>query len=123
MTKPVLIYDGDCAFCTRCVGLIPKLFAARPTMTSWQGADLASLGLTAEQCAGAVQWVEADGRVSSGHRAFARLMQSSGGLWPIVGYLLMKPPLSWLAAGIYRVVSTNRHHLPGGTAACRTDRN
>lgn len=113
-----LVYDGDCAFCTKCVAELPRLGMADIAVTAWQHADLPALGLTAEQCERAVQWVAPDGRVDSGARAVARLLVASGGWWALLGRVMRVPPASWLAALVYRLVADNRHRLPGGTAAC-----
>lgn len=112
-----LVYDGDCAFCTRSVQLLPRLRLARSRVVAWQHADLPALGLTAQQCQQAVQWVQ-DGRVHSGAPAVARLLLASGSVWAVLGALLRVPPLSWLAALVYGLVAANRSRLPGGTPAC-----
>lgn len=101
-----------------CVGALPRLRMAEPTVVAWQHADLPALGLTAEQCERAVQWVAADGRIDAGAAAVARLLLASGGWWAAVGRLMRIPPASWLAGLAYRLVADNRHRLPGGTAAC-----
>jgi predicted DCC family thiol-disulfide oxidoreductase YuxK len=112
-----LVYDGDCGICTRSVEALRPLRLARPTVVAWQHVELAELGLTRAQCEREVQWV-ADGRAHGGAQAIARLMLASGGLWVVLGALLRVPPVSWVAAGIYRLVADNRHRLPGGTPAC-----
>ena len=119
-THPVLVYDGDCAFCTRCALALQRI---RPDgeIAPWQSADLAELGLTEEQAAAAVQWVSPDGTIRSGHEAIAATLQSAGGIWNIVGRAILVPGVSWLAARCYRLVAANRHRLPGGTAACDTE--
>jgi predicted DCC family thiol-disulfide oxidoreductase YuxK len=118
---PTLVFDGDCAFCTKCVGLIPKKAAAQLTVVPWQFADLAALGLTPEQCITALQFVD-DGHIASGHAAVASVLRRSS--WPLrlAGAAMMIPPVSWLAALTYRVVAANRQRLPGGTAACALPR-
>ena len=75
-----LIYDGDCAFCLRCVQWIQKHFKRVPHIVAWQKADLGTLGLTAEQCQTALQWVSADSsRILSAHKArLVTKSQSSG---------------------------------------------
>lgn len=113
-----LVYDGDCGFCTTCVATLPRLRLSAWSTVAWQHADLESLGLTQEQCEQAVQWVAADGRISSGHAAAARLLLSSALPWRPVGALMLLPPFSWLAALVYRLVADNRMRLPGGTPAC-----
>jgi predicted DCC family thiol-disulfide oxidoreductase YuxK len=113
-----LVFDGDCAFCTRCVALVPKSARRTTTVVPYQRADLAPLGLTPAECAAAVQWVGSDGLRASGHAAIGRLLQQGGALWRLVGTLLLVPPISWLAAVVYRLVAANRMRLPGGTPAC-----
>jgi predicted DCC family thiol-disulfide oxidoreductase YuxK len=112
-----LVFDGDCGFCTRCVALVPKAARRTTEVVPYQRADLEALGLTAEECAEAVQWVSG-GRRASGHLAIGRLLQEAGGIWRLLGTALLVPPLSWLAAGVYRLVAANRMRLPGGTPAC-----
>lgn len=111
-----LVFDGDCGFCTRCVALIPR--SAQAEAVPLQLADLVALGLTAAECTEAVQWVGPDGQRARGHAAIARVLQSAGSLWWLVGSLLLIPPVSWVAAVVYRLVAANRMRLPGGTPAC-----
>lgn len=113
-----LVYDGDCSFCTRSVAAIGRLRLAEPRVVAFQHADLPALGLTASQCERELQWVSADGRVDGGAQGVARLLLASGPPWAMLGAALRRPPLSWLAAGVYRLVAANRHRLPGGTPAC-----
>jgi predicted DCC family thiol-disulfide oxidoreductase YuxK len=118
MTRPALVFDGDCAFCTTCVRLVEKRIRPAAEIVAWQFADLAALGLSEEQAAAAVQWVQADGTVRSGHEAIAAMLSSSGPIWRIAGHILLLPGISWMAAHAYRLIATNRHRLPGGTPAC-----
>ncbi|MGH8960953.1 MAG: thiol-disulfide oxidoreductase DCC family protein [Jatrophihabitantaceae bacterium] len=115
--RPVLVYDGDCAFCTRSVRLVPWL-RANVEVRAWQSADLAALGLTAEQAGESVQWVGGDGHIESGHRAVAALLRVSRPPLPVLGRVTLLPGISWVAARAYAWVSANRYRLPGGTAAC-----
>jgi hypothetical protein len=63
---PVLLYDGDCAFCTSCARGLQRL-EPDAEITPWQLTDLTALGVTEEQAAAAVQWVGVDSTVRSGH--------------------------------------------------------
>jgi predicted DCC family thiol-disulfide oxidoreductase YuxK len=112
-----LVYDGDCAFCTSSVRLLSRLHLRVDDVVAWQFADLAALGLTQEKCEEAVQLVE-DGRTSSGHEAFARLLLRSQWWWKPLGLLLITPPMSWLARAVYGWIADNRDKMPGGTPAC-----
>jgi predicted DCC family thiol-disulfide oxidoreductase YuxK len=42
-----------------------------------------------------------------------------GGAWSVLGRVMLIPPFSWLAAGVYRLVARYRYRLPGATDACR----
>ncbi len=117
--QPVLVYDGDCAFCTSCVRLVEKI-GPEAEIVAWQSTDLAKLGLTPEQAAAALQWVARDGTVRSGHEAVAATLKSAGSGWRIAGRVILLPGISWLAAKLYRLVAANRRRLPGGTPACDT---
>lgn len=118
VTSPVLVYDGDCAFCTRSVRFIERRISRRPRIVAWQQTDLAALGLTVDMCETAVQWVDVDGSVASGHRAVARTLIHGGGPWWLMGRIILLPGISSISALVYRWVAKNRHRMPGGTAEC-----
>jgi len=118
-TRPVLLYDGDCAFCTSCARALRRRIRPEAEIVAWQLTDLAELGVTAEQAAAAVQWVSIDGAVRSGHEAIAATLETAGGAWKIAGRVILLPVIARVAAKVYRLVADNRHRLPGGTPACR----
>lgn len=116
--RPVLLYDGDCAFCSSCARLIERQIRPSAAVATSQLADLDELGVTEEQAAEALQWVGADGVVRSGHEAVAAMLGTARRPWRLVGRLMLLPGISPLAAAIYRLVAANRRHLPGGTPTC-----
>lgn len=113
----MLVFDGDCGFCTSAVRVIERRVRPRCDVTPWQRADLAALGVSAERAQHEVLWVTPVGRVYGGAQAVARLLLSAGGAWSVAGAVLTLPPARWAALGVYRLVADNRHRL-GGTAAC-----
>lgn len=115
--RPVLVYDGDCGFCTTCARFLERI-GPDAEIVAWQLTDLAELGVTEGQAADAVQWVAVDGTVRSGHEAIAAVLSSAGRIWTIAGRLIVLPGVSWLAARAYRLTADNRYRLPGGTPAC-----
>ena len=119
-TRPALVFDGDCAFCTSSVRALKRI-GPKAEIVAWQQTDLAALGLTEEEAAAAVQWVEIDGTIRSGHEAVAAALGSAGGIWAPGGRVLLSPGISPIAAGAYRLIANNRHRLPGGTPACAVD--
>jgi predicted DCC family thiol-disulfide oxidoreductase YuxK len=115
--RPVLLYDGDCAFCTKCAGVLERI-GPDAEIVPWQFVALAELGVSEEQATDAVQWVGADGGVYSGHEAIAAALGTAGAFWRGVGRALLLPGISWVAAKVYRLVADNRYRLPGSTPAC-----
>jgi len=130
-TLPVLLYDGDCAFCSTSVRWLESRFPDSFTAAPYQRTDLDLVGLTERECHERVQWV---GDLAapltsreSGARAVGALLRRggarrggvAGSAYRIVGVLTTVPPASWLAAGVYALVAANRHRLPGGTPTCR----
>ncbi|MEV5819163.1 DCC1-like thiol-disulfide oxidoreductase family protein [Micromonospora harpali] len=118
MERSTFVYDGDCAFCTKCAEFIERRIPTRARVLPWQFADLDALGLTEAECTEAVQWVGVDGSRAAGPDAIARLLGDSGPLWRVAGAGLRFPPARAAAWPAYRWVARNRHRLPGGTAAC-----
>ena len=118
--NPVLIFDGDCGFCTSSARFLLRWVVRRGStrVVPWQRADLDALSLTEAQCREAVQFVGPGGEVVSGHAAIAAALRAGHPVWRPVGALLTAPGLSWLAARVYSWVSAHRYALPGGTPAC-----
>lgn len=118
MGAPVLLFDGDCSFCTSCARFLERRLEPGAVVLAWQLADLNSLGVSEARAREAVQWVEADGTVRSGHGAIAAALRACGPVWRWTGRLIVLPLISPLAARAYELVAANRGRLPGGTPAC-----
>lgn len=114
---PLLIFDGDCAFCTRCVQFIERRIRRHPRIQSWQKSDLPALGLTQEQCETAVQLVDR-GKLLSAHVAVAHVLIYGKKGWALLGYAMLLPGIKQIAGVVYRWVAKNRDRMPGGTAEC-----
>lgn len=116
----VFLYDGDCSFCTTCANFIERRIPTNARVQAWQHADLAALGVTQAACEAAVQWIDTtDARpATAGPAAIADLLVDAKSWWRPLGWGLKTPPISWLSWPVYRLISRNRHRLPGGTPAC-----
>ena len=121
MALPVLLFDGDCSFCTSCANWARRHIRHLDTMVPYQFADLPALGVTPEQCEQAVQWVGIDHRVLSAHLAVAQTLIDAGQGWAVIGRAMRLPGLRQLSGAVYRWVARNRSRLPGGTPACSID--
>jgi predicted DCC family thiol-disulfide oxidoreductase YuxK len=115
---PVLIYDGDCAFCSSSVRFIERRLGTHPTCKPWQWLNLDAFGVTQDECERAVQFIATDGRVYAGERGIARTLVHAGRGWAIVGRVMLVPGVRHIAGAVYRWVSKNRHRMPGGTPQC-----
>lgn len=118
MAGPVLVYDGDCAMCTASVRWWQRRARRLPTVVAWQMADLERLGLDAQRCQMAVQWVGADREIREGADAVAALMVHAGGGLGMLGRIMGLPGIVHVARVVYRVVARNRHRFPGASTAC-----
>jgi predicted DCC family thiol-disulfide oxidoreductase YuxK len=118
----MLIFDGDCGFCTSCATWIEARWQIEARAVPWQklsSEELAANSLTLDDVRSAVWWIDATGERSRAQRAIARALTACRG-WPSsAGRLLLVPPASWLAAAFYPLVARWRHRLPGGTPACK----
>lgn len=118
--RALLIFESDCGFCNRCVRFAARRLPSRARYQPWQRTDLESLGITRQRARYEVLWVAPDGKVFGGAQAVAKLLLDCGGLFAVLGALLRIPPFRWIAHGCYRLISNNRHQLPGGGPQCGT---
>ncbi|MEU3607951.1 DUF393 domain-containing protein [Streptomyces sp. NPDC035033] len=120
--RPVLVYDGDCGFCTTSAEFAERRVRPRCDIVPWQFTDLDALGVTRERAEYEVLWVTPAGAVDGGARAVAKALLSAGGVWAPLGATLLLPGVRWAARYAYRLVAVHRHRLPGGTPACAAPR-
>lgn len=112
----LLVYDGECGFCVRSARWIAARLPPGARVEPFQSLELEGLGLSRREVQAAVWWLEDRGRVqrrSRGAEAIGRSLVAVGGLWGVVGRLIVRPPLRWLAGPVYALVAANRHRLPG----------
>jgi predicted DCC family thiol-disulfide oxidoreductase YuxK len=108
----VVIYDGQCQFCQASIDWIEQKLVV--DSKAFQNADLATYGLTFDQCSKSVH-VVADDTVFVGAAAIAFLMKKRGN--PVLSVLITTSGV--LGRWGYRWVSTHRnsflvrlvHHL------------
>lgn len=118
---PVLVFDGDCGFCTSVARHFERRSRTAITIVPWQRADLGHLGLTPQMAAAQVYLVR-DSQLFAGAECFAELMKIQGDWFHrAVARIMRAPGLRPACAWGYRIVARNRHRLPGGTPACKMD--
>ena len=114
----LLIFDGDCGFCTVAARWIEQRISGADVVP-WQGVDLEKYGLSEDDVTTAAYWVDASGASHRGERGIALALQQAGQPWKLAGKIIAIPPFSWLAAPIYRLIARYRYKMPGSTDACR----
>jgi len=113
--KCVVLYDGQCRFCTRQSRRLVAL--ARPgSVEAVNFQDAGALdpfpGITHEACMQAMHLIEPDGRVSKGAEAIVRAMSTRPMFrWmPVIYYV---PGIRHLLNGLYALVAANRYRIWG----------
>ena len=117
----LLIYDGDCGFCTTSAAWIRRRWRQPCSAVAWQElgeGGLAKLGLTVLDVTNAAWFAEGDALLR-GERAVAAALKHASPGWVALGWFIDVRPIRWAAALGYRIVSRYRHLLPGSTDACR----
>lgn len=107
----MLVYDGECGFCTRCAAWVEK-HGRGIRISPWQALDLDEVGLTERQVRAAAYWVEGS-RAEAGERAVARALMACGRGYRVLGHVLLLPGVRRLSAVGYRFVAQHRGRLPG----------
>ena len=119
---PVLIFDGDCGFCTTTANWIKKNSMVALEIAPYQWTELGQFGLTAEEAGAKVQLVVGD-KVFEGHYCMSKLLliQPNAPL-KLLGAIMVMPGVEPISAKVYDWVAANREKLPGGTPACKMPR-
>lgn len=112
-----VFFDTDCGFCTRAAGRLARWTAA--AVEPLPARDLASLGVDSARADREMPAVLVSGEVVYGAAAVAAALAAGPGWARAVGAVMRLPLVRLLARGGYAVVARHRHHLPGGTRACR----
>lgn len=119
-TRPrgLLIFDGDCGFCTTGVHKLVEMLPSPPDTIPYQFADLAQYGLTAEECNERI-WLVTPNQQLGGYVALSEVFKRQPKRWyRFLGHLSDTFPFSFVSAAGYSWMAKNRQRLPGGTPAC-----
>ncbi len=123
MSQPVLIFDGDCGFCTTTANYIVKRSKTPIVAHAWQMVDVTEYGILQQQAQKRVYVID-EGHAFGGHEAFAQLLRlQKNWLLTAIAWVMVVPPICWLSRIAYALVARYRHKLPGGTPACKLPTN
>jgi predicted DCC family thiol-disulfide oxidoreductase YuxK len=115
--NPILVFDGECGFCTRTIGWLRLLDRRRMIETvPYQRPGVPErIGASPAECAASVQWRGDDGSRASGAEAVnAALAVALGTDWPRRIYRRTAA----LQQRAYQWVTDHRYRLPGITPWC-----
>jgi predicted DCC family thiol-disulfide oxidoreductase YuxK len=108
--RTTLVYDGECAFCTRLAGWVQRRDGrGRVLLRANQEPGLVeSLGLTRGEVARAAWAVDESGRRFEGAAAINRVLRALGGAWWLLGSLYLVAPFRWVEDRYYGRVAKRR---------------
>ncbi|MEU4189955.1 thiol-disulfide oxidoreductase DCC family protein [Streptomyces griseoluteus] len=117
--RPLLVFDGDCAFCQAAVQQIRV--RARPQMPAapWQSLPKPLIRTHLQRLDREVLLLDGGTALCGGAAALAGFLGSSPTRrYRGMAFGLRLPVIRLLAHQIYRWVAVNRHRMPAGTATC-----
>lgn len=112
LTRPVVLFDGRCGFCTWSVQFAQRTVLADADFIPYQSVDVSNYDVTVEQCADAVQFIDNAGSVS-GALAVAAILRTGRGVWKPLGRTIGSAPIRPLAEVVYRFVARHRGKMWG----------
>lgn len=110
LARPLVVYDGDCGFCRRCVARARRLTGDRVDYLPYQEAAARFPAIGAAEFAAAVHLLLPDGSVRRGADAVLRTLELGGhgaGAWAYERI----PGFAPLAEAAYRFVARHRGRL------------
>jgi predicted DCC family thiol-disulfide oxidoreductase YuxK len=116
--RPVLIYDGDCAFCERNSGLLLRALGGRVQRISSRAPDALALhrSLTIGKTQARIYLLLPDGRLFGGAEAVARTVAlATWGRFALAYYL---PGVGALLEFLYKIIAANRYKWWGKVGGC-----
>ena len=105
-----LVYDGDCAFCRRCVALLRSADRSKRLrfVPLQDAAEVARLPLVPRaSLEKAMHLFSPDDAIFAGAAALPPILGLLRGGW-LAGWIFLVPGVTWLAAKVYRIVAKNR---------------
>src|SRR5436305_13967591 len=106
--RPVMIYDGDCAFCRARVEGWREAVGSQIDFVPFQEAAAKLPQIPEREFRRAVHFIDAGGRVSRGAEAVFRAMASCGRKRLLLWLYVSLPPFAFAAELVYRFIAANR---------------
>jgi predicted DCC family thiol-disulfide oxidoreductase YuxK len=125
--RPLLVYDGDCGFCQKCVDILVELHMITCVTTAFADLDSETrkrLDLEDYAAFGAVVYVDAIGGRFEGARAFNEMLRHVWIMAAILRIVEAVPGLLAIEEAVYNFIASRRHAISRmlGLTACRVSR-
>ncbi|MEC7810990.1 MAG: DUF393 domain-containing protein [Actinomycetota bacterium] len=109
--QKLVIYDGNCGLCQRLV-----TWASEKTVEDFkfivsETVDPEQYGLKRKDFEKYVWLIQSDQKKIRGASAVAEILKAMGFGWLLLGSIISIPPFSFVANGIYYLVSENRNRF------------
>ncbi|MBN1870898.1 MAG: DUF393 domain-containing protein [Candidatus Omnitrophica bacterium] len=108
---PVMLYDGDCAFCQHWIEKWGKVTRGYVEYVPYQKGFSQYPQVTEKECREAVQMIMPDGAHFSGAHAVLKSLALSGRYRAFLWCYEQCPISAWLSERLYRAVAHNRPML------------
>lgn len=123
MPKPVLMYDGECAFCRKWM----RWFQAHDASGNMEYLARQSPDREARypqlndaKYQGALQLILPNGEIRSGEMATATALQFITGIhWHLLGKFITLPGIRFCAHIGYKIIAKNRHRFGCDDGSCQ----
>jgi len=106
--RPVLVFDGDCAFCRLWIGYWKALSGDKVEYVSWQTCAKRFPEVPEQDFRKAIQLFDGGKRYSAAEAVFHLLAYGSGASWPLWLYGRV-PGVAPLTEAIYRFIAAHRN--------------
>ncbi len=107
----LVIYDGNCGLCQRLVTWASGKIAEDFKFIVSETVNPKQYGLNRKDFEKYVWLIQFDQKKSRGASAIAEILKAMGFGWLILGSIISIPPFSFVANGLYSLVSKNRNRL------------
>ncbi|MYG93429.1 MAG: DUF393 domain-containing protein [Acidimicrobiia bacterium] len=111
MPLNILIYDGDCGFCTSTAKWAKQRLNSNYQVVPWQHLNLDDFGLSKADVNRSAYWVDSNGNLYEEHRCIAKVLSAMDRPWKFIGSLLTFGPINLVARAVYRLIAANRGRL------------
>jgi predicted DCC family thiol-disulfide oxidoreductase YuxK len=108
VSKPLLVYDGDCDFCRKWIARLRWATGERVDYAPYQEAAARFPQIPPERFKSAVQLIESDGRVSQAAEAVFRSLSYRPGQGWLLWLYQRVAPFAALSEWGYRLVARHR---------------